>query len=152
MEDASRGWTSCFISSHSSEAGWRLGQGSRTSTSGKGRVNSLPRFVAKHIVEKSGLKGCVSIAVPPPPHSRLTKRKEQTSSGNAKPCHRGTYHLRQLPLRGRHSRLPVLTENRHTWVQTGGELVPNYLENTGQYYPPTKLQVYPLNASCICGT
>lgn len=31
MEEASRGWTSYFISSHSSEAGWSLGQGSRTS-------------------------------------------------------------------------------------------------------------------------
>lgn len=36
MEEVGCGWTSCFISSHSSEAGWRLGQKSRTSKTGKG--------------------------------------------------------------------------------------------------------------------
>lgn len=52
MEEASRGWTSCFISSHSSEAGWSLGQGSRTSKARNPRVASLPWLVAKCIVEK----------------------------------------------------------------------------------------------------
>lgn len=53
MEEASRGWTSCFISSHSSEAGWSMGHGSRTSNARKRRAASLPWLVAKCVDEKS---------------------------------------------------------------------------------------------------
>lgn len=53
MEEASRGWTSCFISSHSNEAGWSMEQGSRTSNARKLRAASFPWLVAKCIVEKS---------------------------------------------------------------------------------------------------
>ena len=36
MGEESCGWNSCFISSLSSDAGWRLGQGSRTNKARRG--------------------------------------------------------------------------------------------------------------------
>lgn len=94
MEEESCGWTSCFISSHSSEAGWRLGQGSRTSNTGKGRVASLPWLVAKCIVEKCGLQDGASIAAP---SLQLDQEKRtdwiRARTENTRPYHQETYYL-----------------------------------------------------------
>lgn len=123
-KEASRGWTSCFISSHSSEAGWSLGQGSRTSKARKRRRLLFLGLWQSALLRSLVASLCQCSRSFPSAWPRDKNRLNQNCSWECSALSSGNL-LPQTGALERHPRIPVLAENRQIRVQTPGELVPD---------------------------
>lgn len=143
MGEDSCGWTSCFISRHSSEAGWRLGQGSRTSKARKGGDGRmiLPWLMGGCVVKKVWVTR-LSASIP----ASLPWPDKETSTELIRICSKSILRTQTLPSGNRLPRAdtldwgsspPIIPGCGWPWEQTAwrtGDLI-NWV-NIGRYYIP----------------